>query len=171
MIRRPLWLGLSVPPDPPEPVDANAVDALAQRLRQTSRRLLGRRLRLMPLDAGDCGGCAAELTALSGPLYRMERYGLVIVSTPAEADVLVVSGPMTRTMRHALDLALDAAGPACWVMALGDCAVDGGVFKGSYAVLGGVGNAVQVDLAIGGCPPPPARILAGLRALLEANQP
>jgi Ni,Fe-hydrogenase III small subunit len=91
------------------------------------------------------------------------------VSTPLHADVLLVSGPVTRNLLEALELAYAAMPEPKFVVALGDCAVDGGVFKGSYAVAGGVGITLPIDLQIAGCPPAPDRILAGLRALLGAN--
>ena len=92
-----------------------------------------------------------------------------LVETPGHADVLIAAGPATRNARPALEQAWDAMADPKWVVALGDCAIDGGVFRGAYAVLGGVGNAIPVDLTIAGCPPSPARILAGLRALVDAN--
>ena len=121
------------------------------------------------VDAGSCNGCELELRALNNVLYDLERFGLRFVESPRHADVLLVTGPLTRNLRTALEQAWDATPEPKWVVAVGDCAVDGGVFKGSYAVLGGTGLSVPVDLTIGGCPPPPARILAGLRTLLEAN--
>lgn len=86
-----------------------------------------------------------------------------------QADVLLVTGPLTRNLREALEQAWDATPDPKWVVAVGDCAIDGGVFKGSYAVLDGAGASVPIDLTISGCPPNPGRILSGLRALLEAN--
>lgn len=112
---------------------------------------------------------AAELRALSNVIYDLERFGLRFVDSPRHADVLLVTGPLTRNLKAALEQAWDATPDPKWVVAVGDCAVDGGAFKGSYAVLGGTGLSVPVDLTIGGCPPSPARILAGLRALLQAN--
>ena len=149
--------------------DADTTASLRARLESASQRRLGRSLALFHVDAGSCGGCELELRALRGTLYALERYGLRFVRTPLEADVLLTTGPLTRTLRSALERAWDATPEPKWVVAVGDCAVDGGVFKGSYAVLGGTGQVVPVDLTIGGCPPSPAQILAGLRALIEAN--
>ena len=98
-----------------------------------------------------------------------ERFGLRFVTSPRHADVLLVTGPLTRNLVAALEQAWTAMPEPKFVVAVGDCAVDGGVFKGSYAVAGGVGTTLPVDLLISGCPPTPERILAGLRALLEAN--
>jgi Ni,Fe-hydrogenase III small subunit len=106
---------------------------------------------------------------LSNVFYDLERFGLRFVDSPRQADILLVTGPLTRNLRAALEQAWDATPDPKWVVAVGDCAVDGDVFKGSYAVLGGTGLSVPVDLTISGCPPSPSRILAGLRALLEAN--
>ncbi len=156
-------------PDPVGPVDEETVASLVARLQAASQRRLGRSLTLRHVDTGSCNGCEAELRALNGPLYALERHGLRFVESPRHADVLLVTGPLTRNLRQALEQAWDATPDPKWVVAVGDCAVDGGVFKGSYAVLGGTGNGVPVDLTISGCPPSPARLLAGLRALLEAN--
>jgi Ni,Fe-hydrogenase III small subunit len=153
-----------------DPVDAETAESLAARLEAASRQRLGRSLAIRHVDSGSCGGCELELRALTGALYDRERYGLRFVDSPRHADVLLVTGVLTQNLRQALEQAWDAAPNPKWVVAVGDCAIDGGVFKGSYAVLGGAGNAVPVDLTISGCPPSPARILAGLRALLEANR-
>lgn len=154
---------------PIEPVDRATVESLAERLAAASRRRLGRGLFIRHVDTGSCNGCELELRALRGAVYDLERFGLTLVESPRHADVLLVTGPLTRTLREALEQAWDAMPDPKWVVALGDCAIDGGVFKGSYAVLGGTGISVPVDLTISGCPPSPARILAGLCALLEAN--
>ena len=152
-----------------EPVDQATAESLATRLEAASRVRLGRSLAILHVNTGSCNGCELELRALDGVLYDLERFGLRFVDSPRQADVLLVTGPLTRNLKAALDQAWDATPEPKWVVAVGDCAVDGGVFKGSYAVLGGAGGSVPVDLTIGGCPPSPARILAGLRALLEAN--
>ncbi len=158
-----------VAPEPAAAVDRETVASLAERLDAAAQRRLGRSLTLRHVDTGSCNGCELELRALTGALYDLERFGLRFVESPRHADVLVVTGPLTRNLRQALEQAWDATPDPKWVVAVGDCAVDGGVFKGSYAVLGGAGNGVPVDLTISGCPPSPARLLAGLRALLEAN--
>jgi Ni,Fe-hydrogenase III small subunit len=152
-----------------ETVDADMVAQLVTRLEAASQVRLGRSLMLRHVDTGSCNGCELELRALSNVFYELERYGLSFVEHPGHADVLLVTGPLTRNLRIALEQAWDATPDPKWVVAVGDCAVDGGVFKGSYAVLGGTGLSVPVDLAISGCPPSPSRILSGLRALLEAN--
>ena len=159
----------AVAADPVGPADPQTVASLAARLDAAAQARLGRSLAIRHVNAGSCNGCELELRALLGPLYALERFGLRFVESPRHADVLLVTGPLTRNMREALEQAWDATPDPKWVVAVGDCAVDGGVFKGSYAVLDGAGSVVPVDLTINGCPPSPARLLAGLRALLEAN--
>lgn len=152
-----------------EPVDADMTALLAARLEAAAQARLGRSLALRHVNTGSCNGCELELRALRGVFYDLERYGLRFVDSPRHADVLIVTGPLTRNLRAALEQAWDATAEPKWVVALGDCAVDGGVFKGSYAVLDGAGQAIPVDLTITGCPPAPSRILSALRALLESN--
>jgi Ni,Fe-hydrogenase III small subunit len=154
---------------PAGPVDAATTASLAARLDAAAQARLGRSLAIRHVNTGSCNGCELELRALRGVFYELERYGLRFVESPRHADVLLVTGPLTRNLREALEAAWDAAPEQKWVVAVGDCAVDGGVFKGCYAVLGGAGASLPVDLTISGCPPSPARLLTGLRALLEAN--
>lgn len=155
--------------EPVEPADLQTVASLAARLDAAAQARLGRSLAIRHVNAGSCNGCELEVRALLGPLYALERFGLHFVESPRHADVLLVTGPLTRNLREALEQSWDGTPDPKWVVAVGDCAVDGGVFKGSYAVLDGVGGVIPVDLTINGCPPSPARLLAGLRALLEAN--
>ncbi|MBS0559494.1 MAG: NADH-quinone oxidoreductase subunit NuoB [Proteobacteria bacterium] len=145
------------------------VGELAARLDAASQARLGRSLAIRHVDAGSCNGCELELHALQNIVYDLERFGLRFVASPRHADVLLVTGPVTRNLVEALRATVAAAPDPKWVVAVGDCGVDGGVFKGSYAVAGGVSAAVPVDLVIAGCPPTPAQVLLGLRALLEAN--
>jgi Ni,Fe-hydrogenase III small subunit len=154
---------------PPAAVPEEVVRALAERLEGAAQRRLGRSLAIRQVDAGSCNGCELEINALSNVVYDLERFGLRFVASPRHADVLLVTGPLTRNMRVALDRARAATPEPCFVVALGDCAADGGVFKASYAVEGGIGAALPVDLLIPGCPPTPTQILAGLLSLLEAN--
>ncbi len=155
--------------DAERPVDAETAASLAARLEAAAQIRLGRSLAIRHLDAGSCGGCEIELRALNRTVFDLQRYGLRFVDSPRHADVLLVTGPLTRNLAEALEQAYTAMPEPKFVVAVGDCAVDGGVFKGSYAVLGGVGTTLPIDLLISGCPPAPERILAGLRALLEAN--
>lgn len=142
---------------------------MAARLDETARRRLGRGLALRHVAGGGCGACELELRMLRASVYDLERFGLRFVASPRHADVLVVTGPPTRNMREALDLARAATPDPNWVVAVGDCALGTGPFQGSYAVHGGTADAVPVDLAIPGCPPTPEQMLVGLRVLLEAN--
>ena len=155
--------------DPPPAVSEAVVEALVQRLEESARHRLGRSLAIRQVDAGSCNGCELEINATQNVVYDLERFGLRFVASPRHADVLLVTGPLTRNMREALERTLACTPEPRWVVAVGDCAVDGGVFKGSYAVLGGVGEGVEVDLLIPGCPPTPTQILEGLLALLEAQ--
>ncbi len=157
------------PPNPSEPIDSETIAILAARLEAASQTRLGRSLAIRHINTGSCNGCELELRGLRNSFYDLERFGLRLVENPGQADVLLVTGPLTRNLKAALEQAWDATPEPKWVVAVGDCAVDGGVFKGSYAVLGGTGHSVPVDLTIGGCPPTPARILAALRTLLEVN--
>ncbi len=150
---------------------ADAVDAVAARLGAAMQVRLGRSLALFHVPTGGCGGCERELAALDGALYAMARFGLRFVETPRGADVLVATGPVTANLRDALMQSYAAMPEPKWVVSVGDCAIDGGVFKGSYAVLGGMSFALPVDLVVRGCPPAPADILAGLLTLLAANAP
>ncbi|WP_137179110.1 NADH-quinone oxidoreductase subunit B family protein [Roseomonas sp. AR75] len=152
----------------PAPPDA-VVQALAERLEATARARLGRSLAIREVDAGSCNGCELEVNAMAGVLYDMERFGLRIVASPRHADVLLVTGPVTRNMREALERTRACTPEPCWIVAAGDCAVDGGVFKGSYGVDSGVASVLPVDLVIPGCPPTPLALLEGLLSLLEAQ--
>ena len=151
---------------PPSP-DDGALAELAQSLKRASRRRLGRSLSIREVDAGSCNGCELEIHALNNAFYDLERLGLKFVASPRHADVLLVTGPVTRNMRDALERTYHATPNPKWVVAVGDCARDGGCFAGSYAVVGGVGEVVPVDLHIPGCPPTPMAMLQGLLALLE----
>jgi Ni,Fe-hydrogenase III small subunit len=153
----------------PGALDAETAASLASRMDVGGRHGLGRSLAILHIDGGSCGGCEIELRALRRAVYDLERFGMEFVASPRQADVLLVTGPVTLNLLDALQQAHAAMPEPGFVVTVGDCAVDGGVFKGSYAVAGGVGTTVPVDLLISGCPPTPERILSGLRALLEAN--
>ena len=151
---------------PPSPSDA-AIEELADELGGAARKRLGRSLSIREVDAGSCNGCELEIHALNNPFYDVERFGIRFVASPRHADVLLVTGPVTKNMREALQRTYDATPNPKWVVAVGDCALDGGCFAGSYAVVGGVSEVVPVDLHIPGCPPTPTAILKGLLALLQ----
>lgn len=168
-MRRLLLDGLLHPPltEPsPSPGDAAAAE-LGRALERAARRRLGRSLAIRTVDAGSCNGCELELNALGNVFYDLERFGLHFVASPRHADVLTVTGPVTRNMAGALQRVHEAMPGPKWVVAIGDCARDGGCFAGSPAVLGGAHRVLPVDLHIPGCPPTPLDILGGLLALLE----
>jgi Ni,Fe-hydrogenase III small subunit len=140
---------------------------LASTLARESRRKLGRSLSIREVDAGSCNGCELEIHALSNAFYDLERFGLRFVASPRHADVLMVTGPVTKNMREALERTYVATPDPKWVVAVGDCAFDGGVFAGGYACVGAVSEVIPVDLHIRGCPPEPIALLKGLIALVQ----
>lgn len=150
----------------PSPDDA-ALAELATNLDRVARRRLGRSLSIREIDAGSCNACELEIHALNNAFYDLERFGLRFVASPRHADVLLVTGPVTKNMREALERTYSATPDPKWVVAVGDCAANGGIFAGSYAVEGGVSRVVPVDLHIRGCPPDPTTLLKGLLALIE----
>ncbi len=150
------------------PAEAAALAELAMSLGNAGRRRLGRSLSIREVDAGSCNGCELEIHALNNSFYDVERFGIRFVASPRHADVLLVTGPVTLNMREALERTYQATPAPKWVVAVGDCAADGGMFAGSYACVGGVSAVVPVDLHIRGCPPSPLALLKGLLALLES---
>ena len=152
----------------PRPQNSDIAE-LAAAVERLARRRLGRSLAIREVDAGSCNGCELEIHALTNAFYDLERFGLRFVASPRHADVLLVTGPVTKNMRQALERTYRATPDPKWVVAVGDCARDGGVFSGSYAVVGGVSRVVPVDLHIAGCPPSPNQLLEGLLALLEVS--
>ena len=138
------------------------VQRIGERLASEIGRLFGRSLAIRQVDAGSCNGCELEITGLTGPHYDLERFGLHFVASPRHADCLLVTGPVTRNMAEALRRTFEATPDPKLVVAVGDCGLDGGLFRGSYAVVGGVADVVPVDAVIPGCPPSPAALLAGL---------
>ena len=150
----------------PLPDDA-AVAELATALGGAARRRLGRSLSIREVDAGSCNGCELEIHALNNAYYDVERFGLRFVASPRHADVLLITGPVTKNMGEALLRTYHATPAPKWVVAAGSCARDGGVFSGGYACAGGVSALVPVDLYIPGCPPTPIALLKGLIALMQ----
>jgi Ni,Fe-hydrogenase III small subunit len=167
-MRRTLWESMThgaLTEAAPAPDEA-ALAELAQSVNRAARARLGRSLSIRHVDAGSCNGCELELHALANAFYDLERFGLRFVASPRHADVLTVTGPVTQNMREALLRTYDATPDPKWVVALGTCAADGGLFAASPAVVGGVSDVIPVDLHIRGCPPTPNDILKGLLALL-----
>ncbi|HYH39363.1 MAG TPA: NADH-quinone oxidoreductase subunit B family protein [Azospirillum sp.] len=151
------------------PASRDALEELGARLHKATQARLGRSLSIREVDAGSCNACELEIHALNNPVYDLERFGIRFVASPRHADVLLVTGPVSKNMREALYRTWDATPDPKWVVACGACAIDGGLFKDGYAVTGGVSEVVPVDLHIPGCPPRPVELLAGLLALLETS--
>ena len=149
---------------PAAPADPD-IARMAAALDASARRRLGRSLALRLVDAGSCNGCELELNALGNPYYDLERFGLRFVASPRHADVLLVTGPVTKNMREALLRTWDAMPAPKWVVAVGDCAMCGGLYADSYACERGVEAVLPVNLRIKGCPPSPGQLLEGLLAL------
>ena len=145
-----------------------ALVALAERLDRAVKRRLGHSLAIRQVDAGSCNGCELEIHALNNAFYDLERFGFHFVASPRHADVLLVTGPVTKNMREALERTWRATPDPKWVVAVGDCGADGGVFAGSYAISGGVSAAIPVDLVVRGCPPSPTQLLQGLLTLFDS---
>lgn len=158
--RRPLT-------EPPPAPDAAGLAELAQSVNRAARARLGRSLSIRQVDAGSCNGCELEIHALNNAYYDLDRFGLRFVASPRHADVLLVTGPVTRNMREALERTWHATPGPKWVVAAGDCAAGCGVFAASPACLGAVAKVLPVDLTIQGCPPTPTQLLQGLLALLQ----
>ena len=154
--------------EPAPSPDEAALAELAKTVNRVARAKLGRSLSIRQVDAGSCNGCELEIHALNNAFYDLERLGLRFVASPRHADVLMVTGPVTKNMRQALLRTYNATPDPKWVIAVGSCAADGGIFAGSYAVVGGVKDVMPVDLHIRGCPPSPTELLRGLIALLES---
>lgn len=152
--------------EPLGPDDAEVVQ-LVKQIDAKTQRLLGRALAIREVDAGSCNGCEIEITALTNPVYDLERFGIHFVASPRHADMLLVTGPVTRNMEVPLRKTYEATPEPKLVVAVGDCAQTCGVFKGSYAVFGSVDKVVPVDVFVPGCPPEPADILRGILAALD----
>jgi len=132
-----------------------------------ARALFGRSLAIREVDAGSCNGCETEIVGLTGPVYDMERFGFHFVASPRHADLLLVTGPVTRNMAVPLQKTYEAMPAPKLVIAVGDCAKTCGVFAGSYAFVGPVDRIIPVDAFIEGCPPEPADILRGICTVLN----
>jgi Ni,Fe-hydrogenase III small subunit len=152
--------------EPLPPLDP-AIVTIGRAIERRVRARFGRALALRVVDAGSCNGCELEIGGLAGPVYDMERFGLHFVASPRHADMLLVTGPVTRNMAAPLRRTYDAMPAPKLVVAIGDCARTCGVFRGSYAIVGPVDTVVPVDAAIAGCPPEPADILNGILLALD----
>jgi Ni,Fe-hydrogenase III small subunit len=152
----------------PTPAEEMVVVA---RLQKTILRTLGRALTIRHVDAGSCNGCELEIQALTNPYYNLEGIGIRFVASPRHADMLLVTGPVSKHMAIALKRTYDATPEPKLVVAVGDCGCTGGIFGQSYASLGGVASVIPVDVAIPGCPPSPRALLQGILAAISAPAP
>src|SRR6201997_1661471 len=155
--------------EPPPAPDEVALAELARTVEKAAQARLGRSLSIRQVDAGSCNACELEIHALANAFYDLERFGLRFVASPRHADVLLVTGPVTRNMREGLERTWRATPDPKWVVAVGDCAAGCGVFADSPACIGAVSKVVPVDLVIRGCPPTPTQLLEGLLSLLSAR--
>lgn len=160
---------IGVVTEPAEACSDAELAALGAEIKRHIDRRCNGSLAIRQVDAGSCNGCELEIHALNNAYYDLERYGLHFVASPRHADLLLVTGPVSRHMQHALLTVYQATPDPKWVVAVGQCAADGGEFGGgeSYAHLGAVANVLPVDAVIPGCPPAPVDILRVLLTLLK----
>jgi len=155
-----------------EPAPAPADDAMVvTRLQEDIVRVLGRALTIRQVDAGSCNGCELEIHALGNPYYNLEGLGIRFVASPRHADMLLVTGPVSKHMAIALKRTYDATPDPKLVVAVGDCGCNGGIFGAGYATLGGVASVIPVDATVPGCPPTPTALLRGILAAITAHAP
>jgi Ni,Fe-hydrogenase III small subunit len=140
----------------------------AGRIEASILSILGRALVIRHVDAGSCNGCELELHALNNPYYNLEGLGMRFAASPRHADMLLVTGPVSRNMERALRIAYEAMPEPKLVVAVGDCGRDGGIFGESYATCGGVARVIPVDVVVPGCPPPPLAVLQGILTAVSA---
>jgi len=147
---------------PAERQASEVEEAIKERLRNKICNVLGRSLQIREVDAGSCNGCEVEISGLNSPIYDAERLGIRFVASPRHADMLLVTGPVTRDMEIPLKKAYNATPEPRLVVAVGACGCSGGIFGCTYASLGGVDQVIPVDVYIPGCPPPPQALLHGI---------
>ena len=143
----------------------------AEQIQHEVLAILGRALAIRHVDAGSCNGCELEITALDNPYYNLEGLGIRFVASPRHADLLLVTGPVSRNMEVALSRTYDATPAPKLVVAVGDCGCDGGIFGASYATCGPVASVVAVDVTVPGCPPAPIEILRGILTAVRRCRP
>ena len=153
---------------PPQPDETMRVEK--QRLQEDILRVFGSALGIRHVDAGSCNGCELEIHAANNAYYNIEGLGIKFVASPRHADMLLVTGPVSRHMEVALQRTYDATPEPKLVVAIGDCACDGGIFGESYASCGRVANVIPVDVVVSGCPPTPTAILQGILTAIRAKQ-
>ena len=154
---------------PPEADEALRVTAA--RLRGDVLRYFAGALTIRHVDAGSCNGCELEINALNNPYYNLEGLGIRFVASPRHADLLLVTGPVSRHMEAALKRTYDATPEPKLVVAIGDCGCTGGIFGESYASCGRVSNVIPVDVAVPGCPPTPLAIMQGILTAISVKDP
>lgn len=145
----------------------NELEALGIEIKRRIDKKFSGSIAIRQVDAGSCNGCELEIHAINNPYYNVERFGIHFVASPRHADVLLVTGPVSRHMQTALLRTYDATPNPKWVVAVGDCAACGGEFGQSYACCGAVSNVIPVDVTISGCPPTPLALMKGLLGLLD----
>jgi len=155
--------------EPPQPPGADGPQREIDRLHDEILRILGRALTIREVDAGSCNGCELEIHALNNPYYNLEGLGIRFVASPRHADMLLVTGPVSKHMAVALQRTYDATPEPKLVVAVGDCGCTGGIFGESYASLGRVANVIPVDVTVPGCPPSPTALLRGILAAVTAR--
>jgi Ni,Fe-hydrogenase III small subunit len=141
----------------------------AEQIHHELLKKLGRALAIRQVDAGSCNGCELEIHALNNPYYNIEGLGIKFVASPRHADMLLVTGPVSRNMERALKIAFEATSDPKLVVAVGECGCNGGVFGESYASCGAVSNVIPVDVSVPGCPPAPLAILQGILTAVSAK--
>ncbi|MGB8434236.1 MAG: NADH-quinone oxidoreductase subunit B family protein [Burkholderiales bacterium] len=152
------------------PQTDEALRVLASTLDAAMVKRFGRALAIRHVDAGSCNGCELEIHAMNSPYYNLERLGIKFVASPRHADLLLVTGPVSRNMEEALRRTYAATPDPKLVVAIGDCGCDGGVFGESYASCGRVSNVIPVDVAVPGCPPSPRAIMQGILTAVSARE-
>lgn len=153
----------------PAPRTPDGEHAAVERIHRDLLDILGQALTIRQVDAGSCNGCELEIHALNNPYYNIEGLGIKFVASPRHADMLLVTGPVSRHMEEALRRTYDAVPEPKLVVAVGDCGCTGGVFGESYASLGRVSNVIPVDVTVPGCPPPPVQILQAILGAVRRN--
>jgi Ni,Fe-hydrogenase III small subunit len=163
LILKILKTGVVTEPSPAVREDLRVVNvARVKQIQDALLNKLGRALAIRQVDAGSCNGCELEIHALNNPYYNIEGMGIKFVASPRHADMLLVTGPVSRNMERALKIAYEATPDPKLVVAIGECGCNGGVFGESYASLGRVSNVIPVDVEVPGCPPAPLAILQGI---------
>lgn len=152
------------------PQTDEALRLVVQRLQQDILDVFGGSLAIREVDAGSCNGCELEIHAISNAYYNLEGLGIKFVASPRHADLLLVTGPVSRHMEVALKRTYDATPEPKLVVAIGDCACDGGIFGESYATCGSISNVIPVDIVVSGCPPTPVEILQGILTAISARK-